>query len=367
MRMPVDVQITLADGKTKVTQRWEGNEKMGVVTFITDQPARSAIIDPDEKLPDLHRENNSVPQFFTFSPLINHGSVSGQREDDLILGINWAWPSFDLRGELAYSLGLEKIVYSAHYEKNFSSLSQRLSNFAIDFADRAHIRSLALSLNLRSVLYFPEGRSRTDALSVQTFSDWRYDVPKDPGLSTGIRVSYAHSRQNRVGTNVSIKLSYAQSMSAWGSDYTFNRFTIAAMASQRLGWQMALHARFFYGSKTGHDPGDRPFSLQGEGLFRTFSLSRDEMIVQNIEVRFPISMLNWLDLLVLPISVGGTIFADIAHVGIGVDAFRAEIGFGLRIGIYSRPALLRIEYPFWINTSKDEGKPQLRVSLGVSF
>jgi hypothetical protein len=204
-------------------------------------------------------------------------------------------------------------------------------------------------------------------LSVRRFSDWRYNVSEDFGLSTGLDMSYLIAFKNNIGSSANVKLSYRQSMSAWGSDFAFNKLTLEATLKQRLAWQTTFNTRLFFGTSQGREPQSLLFSLQNEGRFRTFSLRREEMIVLNNELHFPIPLLNWIDLFVVPLSIGGTLFANIAHVGIGVDAFRIEAGVGLRIGLYSQEALLRIEYPFWVNTSNDKGKPEWRVSMGVSF
>ncbi len=365
MTMPVDVEITLSD-KTKIRQRWENNEKFGVVTFINDLPAKSALIDPDEKLPDLDRANNAEHFPLNFSPLINHGSSTGYKEDEIILGLNWKVFE-NLSGDIAYSLGLAKVVYGFHYERPFSFMNQKQSYWAIDLTDHGHVSSSKLVFNVGFTKYPDRGVSLTQELSVQRFFDWRYNVPEDPGLSTGISMNYLLSFKNNNGTHTRFKLAYRQSMSAWGSDFAFSKLTMEAILKMRLAWQTTFNTRLFFGSNQGKEPQAPLFSLQNEGRFRIFSLSRDEMIILNNELRFPIPMLNWIDLFVVPFSIGGTLFANVAHVGIGVDAFRIEAGLGLRIGFYAQDTLLRIEYPFWVNTSKDHGQPEWRVSLGVSF
>jgi hypothetical protein len=368
MKMPVDVQITLVDEKTKLTQRWEGNEKFGVVTFITDQPAHSAVIDPGKKLPDLNPENNRAPQFIQLSPLISHGSIPGQLADELILGINWELPRFHLNGELGYSLGLEKIVYSVRYEQHFSLWEPLSSKFETSFADRGQIRALRFSVTLGSIAFATGGRSWSHELRLGNFSDWPYNVPQDPGYYWGWDHSYVFNFSDHNGTKITAALGYK--IGAWESEIEqfFRRLTLETTLSRRLGWQTMLHTRLFYGSRHNHEPGGAtPFSIEREGRFRTFTLYRDELVALNTELRFPIAALNWIDLLILPISIGGTLFADIAQVGIEGDALRAEAGIGLRIGIYRQPALVRIEYPFWVNTDKDGGKSELRVSWGASF
>ncbi|MBI1743295.1 hypothetical protein HYR54_09570 [Candidatus Acetothermia bacterium] len=144
-------------------------------------------------------------------------------------------------------------------------------------------------------------------------------------------------------------------------------YMIETMLSQRLRWQTSVNARLFYGWKDGREPLDTQFTLQGDGLFRTFTRTSDSLLALNADVRFPIPQTNWIDALLVPISVGGIFFVDLATFDPSWKEIRAEAGIGLGLGIYPQRTMLRVEYPLWVNTNADGGKPQLRVRMGVSF
>ncbi len=55
--LPVEVEVTTRSG-VKQTQRWDGFDRMGKVTFLTqDKPVRT-VLDPDDKILDLFPPNN---------------------------------------------------------------------------------------------------------------------------------------------------------------------------------------------------------------------------------------------------------------------------------------------------------------------
>jgi hypothetical protein len=367
MRMPVDVQITLVDHKTKLRQRWEAHETRGAITFITEQPAKSAAIDPDERLPDLHRENNASGFSINYSPIVDHGLFHARPDDGFYLGLQWGLPRLNLTGRLGYSLGLRRVLHSAHYERNFTFMGERTSRYSVDLSDDGHVRSIHSKLSLRFRTDPSANVAFRHELSVQEFSDRRYNVREDEGDLTGWVVSYEVAMRDRMGRSGALQLIHKRGVREWGSEYVFDKFMLEATLRRRVGWQTSLNGRLFYGWKDGREPLDTQFALQRDGGFRTFTRSDDALLALNTELQFPISQTNLMVLWILPVSVGGILFLDAAQVGYDLSEIRAEAGLGIGIGIYPQKDHLRIEYPIWVNTSADGGAREVRVRLGISF
>ena len=60
--MPVDVQLSTVAGKTLI-KRWDGREKLGLVTFETKDKPANVLLDPSDAILDNTRLNNGFIRY----------------------------------------------------------------------------------------------------------------------------------------------------------------------------------------------------------------------------------------------------------------------------------------------------------------
>jgi hypothetical protein len=347
MRIPIDVEATLADGR-KVRQRWEMLNDHGTLTFITDAPIRSVALDPDYALPDLDRSDNVAPGGLNMSPWLDHGMLHKRDADGWTLGVQWG----ALR--LGYSFGLEKIVYSYQRERSFCFADRCTSSWGLSLADDGHIISGRSDLTLRWFVGNAE-RSNAHKFSLGLFSQNRYNVAEDPGLVRGLRVDYELTSQYRRGVTVTLKLDHRAGLRAWMSDYTFKKTSAELRLQYRLTWQTPLIMRLFWGERDGYEPLERGFDLQRDGNFRGFSGFVDALSAVGLELRRPIPGLNKIDIGFVPFSIGAIVFGNVGLVIPSHFALRADVGVGVTLGVYGSP-IISVEYTLWTNTYENNAR-----------
>ena len=118
------------------------------------------------------------------------------------------------------------------------------------------------------------------------------------------------------------------------------------------------------------EPLDSDFNLSEHGLFRTFQRRVDRLATVNLDVRFPLPGLNFIELgpVPLPLSLGVIAFSDGALLSTDRLEVRAEAGVGLTLRPYGQPRnLVRVEFPLWLNMEEDGGKREVRFRFNVRF
>ncbi len=360
MTMPVEVELTLADGHTKVRQRWEALDRRGTLTFIADQPGRSVVIDPDGALPDLDQSNNATQSLLAeISPWFDHGMLHGHDADGMMLGLQWE----SLR--VGYAFGLEKIVYEYKRERAFCFADRCTSGWSVLHKDDGHIITRDSSLSLRWFTGTAQV-SNNHRLSLGIFSHNRYNVTEDYGLVRGLRISYELTSQHRRGFSVNLKLEHRVGLGAWMSDYAFKKTSAELRLQYRLAWQTPLSARLFWGKRDGHEPTEKGFDLQRDGGFRGFSGPVNLLSVVGLEIRRPIPGLNKIDIGFIPFSLGVIVFGNAGLVMPSHFALRADGGLGVTLGLYGSP-IVSFEYTLWTNTYENNARRGWGVRFERSF
>lgn len=360
MTMPVEAELMLADGHTKVRQRWEALDRRGTLTFITDQPGRSVVIDPDGALPDLDRSNNATqPLLAEISPWLDHGMLHGHNEDGIILGLQWK----SLR--VGYALGLEKIVYEYKRERAFCFADRCTSGWSVLHKDDGHVITHEGTLSLRWFTGTAQ-LSSNHQFSLGIFSHNRYNVAEDYGLIRGLRLGYELTAQYRRGVTANLKIDHRVGLQAWMSEYAFKKTSAELRLQYRLAWQTPLIARLFWGKQDGYGPEAKGFDLRKDGGFRGFSGMVNELKVLGLAVHRPLPGLNKIDIWVLPISLGVIAFGDVGLVQ--SSALRADAGLGMTLGIMGSP-IVYFEYTLWTNTYENNARRgwSVRFERSLSF
>ncbi len=334
MRIPVDVEATLADG-TKVRQRWEMLDRRGTLTFISDKPIKSVTLDPDHALPDLDRSDNFAPKGLDLSPWLDHGMLHGRSDDGLILGIRLE------HIHVGWAFGLERIVFQHSLKSNFCFADRCTSEWGFAQKDEGHIFAGD------GVIHFRWHRDRTDVqLSLNALYHNRYNVARDPGRLFSIGMSY--ERRSRVAR---LALSYKLGLNVWGREYAFQKFSWSHEIRTRLWWQTLWVQRTVWGWREGRAPEERDFRLKDFAGFRAFDLQSDWVFAQSNELRLPIPTLNKIDIGPIPFSVGAIAFVNVAILKAEQHVVRAEAGLGVTLGFYGSP-IVYVEYPLWVNTQE---------------
>lgn len=346
MRIPVDVEATLADGSKAARQRWEMLDDQGTLTFITDQPIRFVTLDPDSALPDLDRSDNTAPKGLDLSPWLDHGIFHKRPDDGLVLGVQWR----ALR--VGYAFGLEKIVYEYKRERSFCFADRCTSSWSLLHRDDGHVITHQSELSLRWFTGTSQV-STTHRLSLGIFSLNRYNVTEDYGLVRGLRVGYEMTSQYRRGITVNLKTDHRIGLRAWMSEYAFTRTSAELQLRYRLAWQTPLSARLFWGKREGYEPTAQGFDLQRDGGFRGFSGFVDSLSVIGLEVRRPIPGVNKINVGPIPFSVGMILFSNVGVVS--HSALRADAGLGVSVGVYGSP-IVYFEYTLWTNTDESNAR-----------
>lgn len=336
MRLPVDAEVTLADGMTKVRQRWEMLDKRGTLTFITDQPVKSVTLDPDYALPDLNRSDNVAPKGLDLGPWLEHGMLHGRPDDGLVLGLRV------MHVQVGWAFGLQRIVFQQSLKRNFCFADRCTSEWGISQKDDGHIFASD------GVIHFRWRRDRTDAqLSLSALYHNRYDVARDPGRLFSVGTSYERrSRVTRLTAN------YTLGLTLWGGEYAFQKFSWSQEIRNRLWWQTLWVQRTVWGWREGRAPEERDFRLKDFAGFRAFDVQSAWVFAQSHELRLPIPMLNKIDIGPIPFSVGAIAFVNMAILKAEQHVVRAEAGLGVTLGFYGSPVVY-IEYPLWVNTQED--------------
>lgn len=335
MNMPVDVEATLED-QSKIRQRWEGRDERGTLTFVTEQPVRSVVIDPDKMLPDLDRSDNymrSWTEKLNLSLLVDHGMLHGRPDDGLILGLRM------MHVEVGWAFGLQRFVFKQEMKRSFCFADRCTSEWGFAQKDDGHVFANDGFLHLRWY------RANTHAqLSLSALHHRRYTVASDPGVVFAVGVGYERS-----SSLVGLRVIYKLGLNALGGEYAFQKFSWNQEIRNDLAWQTLWVQRTVLGWREGREPEERDFNLRDFPGFRAFAVSSDWVFAQVNELRLPIPALNKIDIGPIPLSIGAIAFVNMAILKLDKNAVRAEAGVGLIVGLYRSP-ILYIEYPLWVNT-----------------
>ncbi len=334
MRIPVDVEATLADGKT-VRHRWEMLDDQGTLTFITDQPVNSVTLDPDSALPDLDRSDNTAPKGLDLSPWLDHGMLHNRPDDGLVLGLRV------MHLAVGWAFGLQRFVFKQELKRSFCFADRCTSQWSFTQKDDGHIFALDGAIHLRWY------RTRTAVqLSLSALYHDRYDVAHDPGRIFSVGVSY--ERRSQI---TRLLMSYELGLNVWGGEYAFQKFSWSQEIRNRLWWQMLWVQRMVWGWRERREPEERDFHLRDFAGLRAFDVQSDWVFAQVNELRLPIPALNKIDIGPIPLSVGAIAFVNMALISLEQRALRAEVGLGVTVGFYGAP-IVYIEYPLWVNTQE---------------
>ena len=373
LRIPVDVQVTLKDGE-KITKRFWPLDRRGTLTFITDRPVKSVVIDPEKVLPDLDRSNNELAPPFSVSPLIDHGAGRGYEEDGLILGLNFQSSDTRASGQLGYATGTRKPVYSLTFVSSSWIEAGRLTgrgrgfSFRFNLASDGHVFSAALNAGHHFSVWMSDSVKWFNALETRPFYKELYDTSGDSGIVSGIELDEKFALESKEGWKASLKLNYQGSFAALGSDFPFEKCSLEMRLRQRIFWQTHLNVRLFLGMLQGKTPnGEGRFDIRKDAGFRTFSRKDELVAALNLSLHLPIRRLNKVDLGPVPISFGLSIFGDLGWFGAGLDTVRAEAGWALTCSPYGSNIGLRLEQVLWVNTSEDGGSPGFAVHVDLGM
>lgn len=365
LNMPVDVELELGDGE-KLRARWENHERYGTLLFAADEALGGARIDPEGVLPDLSPKNNTLRGPVDVQPFFEHGLLYGRPEDGPIVGARFSLADLDLSAKLGYLPKIGRFTYRLRFLQPFRFLDQRTSRFSARLEDDGRVLSAGVELRLSWFSVPAPTAQATHRLGVQLYSAERYGVTEEPGRVRGLKLSYQLSGEDRRGWWG--KLSLEQSLSLVRSDYEFAKFSVEAQLHRRIAWQTQLGVRLLWGKKEGREPLDADFTLREHGLLRTFERRAERLLALNLNVRFPLAGLNFLELppVPLPLSVGGIIFADGVLMENSTEV-RAEAGIGLTFGPYGQRDLVRLELPLWLSTEEDDGRRGVWVRVDTQF
>ena len=401
MQMAVDVEATTESGG-KIVQRWEGKDKRGTVTFITDEPVRSVVIDPNNRLPDLDRVNNrstakiEIKPFFdapyndayliTYSPIVGHGSLTGFERDGFIGGLDLKFSRFDehnINVNGAYATGSGKILYGFGYDTPLWFTGNKSSRFGFGYSDNGHIRSANIGANFDLSSPVSVLTSLTHGFEVRPMYEDLYDAAdkqnpvEERGSISSLNLAYRLRLNNKEGNNLFNQIAYKGSYQEVGSDFPFDKYSVDIRGYNRVFWQTSLNSRLYTGWGSGRIPSADKFDIIRDGGFRAFKRRGDIMSVLNLDLRFPLPYLNKVDLLFYPLSIGGIIFADVGRFWqheeireiskVTSEGLRADAGLGFEVGVHGSRNLLRFEFPLLVNTDKDEGGVGFHLGVGASF
>ena len=373
MRMPVDVRVTLENGETLV-QRWEGEQRLGALTFFADAPARSAVIDPDRRLPDIDRGNNVLSAPYEVSLLLDHGFLRGHREEGFlggfIGGIRVTVPldpvDSELTGSLGYFVGRKRLIWETHYDFSQRAFGKRLS-FSLNAEDDGYVRRLDGEATLSLSYWSAHALGVTHRITCKPFAYEVYygDPGDDLGHVRGVEARYIMKLDRwPLGGTYSLSLSGLGSFAAWGSEFPFLKGIFELTAAQHVGWETDLGARAFLGWKSGEALDDRErFDINEDGGLRTFSRQDDRLIAVNVELLFPREAV--LESVIPFLGVRPSVFANTAWVG-ETHAWRAEAGVKLVLRIATTD-LVRLEFPLWFNTAQDGGRAKIAFGFELDF
>ncbi|KUK26262.1 MAG: hypothetical protein XD60_1588 [Acetothermia bacterium 64_32] len=369
LRMPVDVQVTLTDGE-KITRRFWPLDRRGTLTFVTDRPVNSAVIDPEKVLPDLDRSNNeSLPQF-SLSPLIAHGTGD---EDGLILGLGFQSSDGRAGGQLGYATRGRKPVYLLTLVSSPWTEAGRLAGrgrgfgLRFDLADDGHVFSAALNAGHHFSLWMSDSVKWFNYVAIQPSYVNLYDVCGDRGMVSWVELDGGFTLEGKGGWRASLELNYQGSL-ALRSDFRFERCSLELRLRQRILWRTHLNGRLFWGALEGEPPdGEGRFDIQRDAGFRTFAREDERVVALNLAFHLPIQRLNLIDLGPIPISFGLNIFGNLGWFGPGLGVMRAEVGWGLTCGPYDSGPLLRLEQVLWVNTEEDGGGRRFCIGIDMGI
>lgn len=335
MRIPVDVEATLADGVTKIRQRWEMLDDQGTLTFVTDKPVKSVTLDPDHALPDLDRSDNAAPKGLDLSPWLDHGMLHSRPDDGLILGIRL------MHLYVGWAFGLQRIVFKQELKRAFCFADRCTSEWNFAQKNDGHIFAHD------GAIHFRWHRDRTDVqLSLSALYHNRYDVLRDPGRVFAMGMSYERRSQP-----TRLAVSYARGLNTWGGAYAFQKFSWSQEIRVRLWWQTLWVQRTVWGWREGRAPEERDFNLKDFAGFRAFDIQSAWVFAQSNELRLPIPAFNKIDIGPIPLSVGASVFVNAAILKAERYVVRAEAGLGVTLGFYRSP-ILHVEYPLWVSTQE---------------
>lgn len=370
LRMPVDIQATLANGK-KVTKRFDPLGCRGTLEFITEQPVESVLIDPGKLLPDVDPANNRLHYSLDTSPLIKPGTQKG---DGLIVGIKFSSPDARISGDLGYATKSQKPVYSLNFISSPWIEAGRLAekgrglSLGLNLSDDGHIHFAEVSGVYHFSIWSSDLTKWFDSLEARPFYRYLYNLSGDEGAVSGITLHDKLEVQGKAGKEVTLNLGYKGSFAALGSDFPFSKYSLDLRPRQRVSWQTHLSARLFVGVLQGKSPNEAErFDIRKDAGFHTFHRNDNQAIALNLSLTFPILLLNKIDIGPIPISLGFIAFGDLGWFGDTRETVRAEAGWGLTCAPYGSDISLRLEQVLWVNTRKDKGIPGFTIGVDLGL
>jgi hypothetical protein len=374
MRMPVDVRVTLENGEMLI-HRWDGKQRLGALTFFADAPARSAVIDPDRRLPDIDRENNVLSDPVVFALFLDHGFLCGRWEEGFlggfVGGIRATLPldpiDCELAGSLGYFVGRKRLVWESRYGFSWRAFGKRLS-FSVNAEDDGYIKRLDGEAELSLSHWSVNGFDVTHRITCKPFAYEVYhgDPGGDLGRVRGVEARYVMELDRRpLGGVYSLSLSGLGSFATWGSEFPFLKGASELTVLQHVGWRTDLVARAFLGWKRGEALDDRErFDINEDGGFRTFSRRDDRLTALSVNLLLPTETVWGLSGIPF-LAFRPIVFASTAWAG-EARAWRAEAGLGVALQIAATD-LVRLELPLWFNTTQDGGRAKITFGFELDF
>ena len=367
IRMPVDVEIQFKGDEEFVIERWENISETGEIVYQGDLDVKNVTIDPNFSYPDVNRLNNSIKSPIEFDPYVNHGAFEGYPDDGFLFGASVAAVGHDLNITGFYVMERKKIGWDVSGSQTFSFAGRNTSEFSSHVRDDSHILAANAKLKLNGFYPLSFLIRSTHTLSINSFYQNRYDVAEDLGTSIGLNVNYDLLLRDQRARFITLILDHTRSLPE--SDFEFEKYSADIRINQRVAWMSYLNLRGFVGQKSGSEPVDGDFNLEQHGLFRTFDRQSDLLVAGNVDLRFPLPGLSYIDAGVIPFpfSMAGIIFADGALFPNENEDVRAAAGVGITFGVFGDRDILRLEYPLWVNTTEDEGVKALKFRASVEF
>ena len=367
IRMPVDVEIELKGEEDSVIERWDNISESGEVVYEGDGEVKNVLIDPDFSYPDINRLNNKIRSPISFAPYVNHGAFQGYPDDGFLFGASLAAVGQDLTVTGFYIMDRKKIGWDVSGRQTFSFAGRNTSSFSAHARDDSHILSATAKLSLNGFYPISFLLRSTHTLGITSFFDNRYDVDEDLGKSMGLNFNYELLLRDQRARFITLILDHTRNLP--DSDFVYEKYSADIRINQRVAWMTYLNLRAFAGEKTGAEPVDGDFNLQDHGMFRTFERQADSLRVANVDLRFPLPGLNYIDVgfIPFPFSMAGILFADAALFPAENEDMRAAAGIGITIGVFGDRDILRFEYPLWVNTEEDKGVKELKFRASVDF
>ena len=380
--MPVDVEVTMADG-SRVRRQWDGNGALDQIVFDTPAAVTSVELDPDHRLPDVNRVDNFYPRRWrrSFNPF------SLPSDAYAVAHLPYVWYDDGWRIGLVVVSGYPPVVaFPAGMQRDVSltgSVSRGLGSGDVRFS-----ASLSSRLGVLGPRAFWEaaagqrpglrhGRARLrwflgkhlyrtpyHGLTLTAgYEDWianagedgRPDYPIDAGAVRELGVAYEYNSRRsdffpRHGQRLEIGADAG--LTGLGSDWSFVRTHAQLEAYQTVGrGRMAVNLSA--GHVTGTAPAQRRVLLREDANFLASqfdSVHAQGLVGLTAEMRMEIIRG------VFPLSVATT--GNVARTWGSLRGLSrplaAEAAVGLRI-FDNAPYAIQVDLPVWTWGAGDDG------------